>query len=90
MPLKYLYAKLLSIGYIVPLPVPPMQSPFPVYYKPYLTCQYHAGNPGHGIETGYAFKKKLLELIKIGYITFEDSPMLIRACYLTMLQETMG
>jgi len=35
---------------------------------------YHASNPGHGIETCYAFKKKLLELIKIGWVSFEDAP----------------
>jgi hypothetical protein len=39
-----------------------------------LTCEYHAGNPGHGIETCYAFKKRLLELIKIGWVSFEDKP----------------
>ncbi|XP_052312616.1 uncharacterized protein LOC112328848 [Populus trichocarpa] len=42
--------------------------------QPELTCEYHAGNPGHGIETCYAFKKRLLELIKIGWVSFEDKP----------------
>jgi len=39
-----------------------------------LTCEYHVGNLGHGIETCYAFKKRLLELIKIGWVSFEDTP----------------
>lgn len=51
-----------------------MQSPFLVWCKSYLTCEYHADNPTHGIETFYAFKKKLLEPIKIGWVTFKDSP----------------
>jgi len=74
MPLKDMYAKLLSIGHIAPIPALPLQSPFPIWYKPELTCEYHAGNPGHGIETYYTFKKRLLELIKIGWVFFKDKP----------------
>ena len=39
-----------------------------------MTCEYHGGNPGHRIETCYAFKKRLLELIKLGWVSFEDKP----------------
>jgi len=74
MHLKDMYAKLLSIGHIAPIPATPLQPPFPIWYKPELTCEYHAGNPGHGIETCYALKRKLLELIKIGWVSFEDKP----------------
>ncbi|XP_073261648.1 uncharacterized protein [Populus alba] len=74
MRLKDLYAKLLSIGQIAPVLLPPIQPPFPIWYKPELTCEYHAGNPGHGIETCYAFKRRLLELIKRGWVSFEDMP----------------
>jgi hypothetical protein len=74
MPLKVLYAKLLSIGQITLILLPPIQLPFPIWYKPELTCEYHAGNPGHGIETYYAFKRRLLELIKRGWVSFEDMP----------------
>jgi hypothetical protein len=65
MPLKDLYTKLLSIEHIALIPAVPLQSPFPIWYKLELTCEYHVGNSGHGIETYYAFKKRLLELIKI-------------------------
>jgi hypothetical protein len=74
MPLKDLYAKLLSLGQITPIFFPPFQPPFPAWYKSELTCEYYAGNPGHEIETCYAFKKKLLELIKMGWVSFEDKP----------------
>ncbi|KAJ7010290.1 hypothetical protein NC653_000894 [Populus alba x Populus x berolinensis] len=72
--LKELYAKLLSIGQIAPLPVPPMQPPFPTWYNPEVICEYHAGHAGHSIEACFAFKRKVLQLIKVGWITFEDSP----------------
>jgi hypothetical protein len=74
MSLRDLYAKLLSLGQITPIFFPPFQPPFPVWYKPELTCEYHAGNLGHGIKTCYGFKKKLLELIKMGWVSFEDRP----------------
>ena len=74
MSLKEMYAKLLSIGQIAPIPTLPLQPPFPIWYKPELTCEYHAGIPGHCLETCYAFKKKLLKLIKIGWVSFEDTP----------------
>jgi hypothetical protein len=74
MPLKDSYAKLLSIGQITPILLPPIQPPFPIWYKPELACKYHTGNPSHTIETCYAFKRKLLELIKMEWVSFEDAP----------------
>jgi hypothetical protein len=68
--LKELYAKLLSITHIDPIPLPPLRSPFFVWYKLELTCEYHTGNLGHNIETCYALKKRLLELIKIRRLIF--------------------
>ena len=39
-----------------------------------MTCEYHAGHAGHSIEACFAFKRKVLQLIKVGWVTFEDSP----------------
>lgn len=58
MPLKDLYVKLLSIWNIALILVPPLQPSFHVWYMLDLTCEYHAGNPSHGIETYYTFRKK--------------------------------
>jgi hypothetical protein len=51
-----------------------MQPPFPAWHNPKMTCEYHDGNAGHSIETCVAFKKRVLQLIKIGWVTFEDPP----------------
>ncbi|XP_034899372.1 uncharacterized protein [Populus alba] len=72
--LKELYAKLLSIGQIAPLTVPLMQPPFPTWYNPEVTCEYHAGHASHNIEACFAFKSKVLQLIKVGWVTLEDLP----------------
>ena len=53
---------------------PPLKPPFPNWYKPELTYEYHDGNPGHSIDTCSTFKRKLLELFKVGWITFENAP----------------
>ena len=39
-----------------------------------MTCEYHADHAGHSIESCFAFKREVLQLIKVGWVTFEDSP----------------
>jgi hypothetical protein len=74
MPLGEMYANMLSIGHMASLPFPPLKPSFPNWYKTNLTCEYHARNPGHCIDTCSAFKRKLLQLFKVGWITLEDTP----------------
>jgi hypothetical protein len=74
LPLNEMYQKLLSIGQVVPVPLTPLQPPYPSWYKPDLTCEYHTDIAGHNIHTCNAFKRKLLQLIKAGWIAFEDAP----------------
>jgi hypothetical protein len=74
LPLNEMYQKLLSIGHIAPEPLTPLQPPYPNWYKPDLTCEYHAGAAGHNIHTCSAFKKRLMHLIKAGWVTFEGTP----------------
>ncbi|XP_024439614.1 uncharacterized protein LOC112323885 [Populus trichocarpa] len=73
LPLNEMYQKLLSIGHVAPEPLAPLQPPYPGWYKPELTCEYHAGVSGHSIHTCNAFKRKLLQLIKAGWIELEDT-----------------
>jgi len=74
LPLNEMYQKLLSIRQIAPEPLTPLQPPYPNWYRPDLTCEYHAGAVGHNIHTCSAFKKRLMHLIKVGWITFEGTP----------------
>jgi hypothetical protein len=69
-----MHKRLLSIGQIALVPLPPLQPPFPAWYKPDQKCEYHAGAPGHNIDGCIAFKRKILQLIKAGWISFDDSP----------------
>ena len=72
--LNEMYQKLLIIGHIAPEPLAPLQPPYPGWYKPELTCEYYAGVVEHDIHTCNTFKRKLLQLIKAGWIAFEDTP----------------
>jgi hypothetical protein len=74
LPLNEMYQKLLSIGQIAPEPLTPLQPPYPNWYRLDLTYEYHAGAVGHNIHTCSAFKKRLMHLIKAGWITFEGTP----------------
>jgi hypothetical protein len=74
LPLNEMYQKLLSIRQVAPVPLTPLQPSYPSWYKSDLTCEYHAGIAGYNIHTCNAFKRKLLQLIKAGWITFEDAP----------------
>ncbi|XP_073267150.1 uncharacterized protein [Populus alba] len=71
---KEMYSKLLSIGQVTPVPLTPLQPPYPNWYKPDLKCEYHVVVDGHNIESCNAFKNKLLQLIKARWITFDDAP----------------
>jgi hypothetical protein len=55
------------------------------WYKLDLTCEYHARNFGHKIDIYSTFKRKLLQLFKAGWITFEDTPNINSTPYLIML-----
>ena len=74
LPLNEMYQKLVSIKQVAPEPQTPLQPPYPDWYKPDLTCEYHVGVAGHSIHTCGAFKKKLIQLIKARWITSEGNP----------------
>jgi hypothetical protein len=72
--LKEMYQCLLNIGQIAPIPALAMQPPFPYRYKLKLKCEYLVDALGHNIETCLTFKRKVLQVIKVGWITFDDAP----------------
>jgi hypothetical protein len=71
--LNKMYQKLLSIGHVALEPLAPLQQPYPNWYKPNLTCEYHTGAARHSIHTCSAFKKKLMQLIKTGWVMFKET-----------------
>lgn len=69
-----MYQRLLSIGQVAPVSLTPLQKSFPHWYKLNQTYEYHAGIVGHKIDGYVAFKRKIIQLIKVRWITFDESP----------------
>ena len=71
---KEIFERLVNIGKIILIIQKPSQPPYPKWYDTNQTYEYHDGTSGHNIESCYAFKDKLLQLIEVGWITFEETP----------------
>nr|KYP31719.1 hypothetical protein KK1_047815 [Cajanus cajan] len=48
-----------------------LQPPYPLWYRPKETCDYHAEAAGHSIENCNALKSRVQELINAGQLKFE-------------------
>ena len=72
-----MYQKLLSIGHVAPKPFTSPQPPYLNWYKSDLTCEYHTSVVGHNIHSCNAFKKWLMHLIKVEWVTFEEASNVI-------------
>ena len=67
-----LYPKLVQLGSLVPMDIPPMQPPYPRWYNENARCDYHSDNRGHSTEDCTALKRKVYDLIKAGALAFDD------------------
>ena len=72
MPYVDLLPSLLSNQMVVVSPRKVYQSPFPRWYNPNATCDYHGGVPRHSIEQCVAFKHKVQSLIDARWLTFQE------------------
>ena len=73
-PMTYteLYPKLVQLGSLVPMDIPPMQPPYPRWYNENARCDYHSGNREHSTEDCTALKRRVHDLIKAGALAFND------------------
>ena len=67
-----LYPKLVQLGSLVQMDIPPMQPPYPRWYNENARCDYHSGNRGHSTEDCTALKRRVHDLIKAGALAFDD------------------
>ena len=73
-PMTYteLYPKLVQLGSLVPMDIPPMQPPYPRWYNENARCDYHSDNRGHSTEDCTALKRRVHDLIKVEALAFDD------------------
>ena len=67
-----LYSKLVQLGSLVPIDIPPMQPSYPRWYNKNARCDYHSGNRGHSTEDCTSRKRRVHDLIKAGALAFDD------------------
>ena len=67
-----LYPKLVQLGSLVPMDIPPMQPPYPRWYNTNVRCDYHSRNRGHSTEDCITLKRRVHDLIKARALTFDD------------------
>ncbi|XP_065860901.1 uncharacterized protein [Euphorbia lathyris] len=53
-------------------PIEPMAPPYPKWYDANAKCEYDAGVSGHNIENCTAFKRKVQQLVKAGWLKFNQ------------------
>ncbi|CAN1132462.1 hypothetical protein LINPERHAP2_LOCUS7036, partial [Linum perenne] len=75
-PISYteLYPRLLKNKQVAPAPYQQPSPPFPKWYNPEARCEYHGGAVGHLIENCPAFKYRVQDLIRAGWLKFEEHP----------------
>jgi len=59
----------------VPIPIKPLESPFPKGYDPNARCDYHAGAIGHSTENCKALKFKVQNLINAKWLSFTNDSL---------------
>ena len=67
-----LYPKLVQLGSLVPMDIPPMQPLYLIWYNENIRCDYHSGNRGHSTEDYTTLKRRVHYLIKAGALAFDD------------------
>ncbi|XP_031737546.1 uncharacterized protein LOC116402435 [Cucumis sativus] len=58
---------------LAPIPINPIQPPYPKWYDPNARCDYHAGGVGHSTENCLALKRKVQSLINAGWLSFKKA-----------------
>ena len=73
-PMTYtkLYPKLVQLGSLVSMDIPPMQPPYPRWYNENACCDYHSGNRGHSTDDCTALKQRVHDHIKARALEFDD------------------
>ena len=68
-----LFGRLCGQNLIAPRPGRTFTAPYPRWYDPNLSCEYHSNTPGHSIENCYGFKHAVWRLIDTKAIQLEET-----------------
>ncbi|KAJ9177252.1 hypothetical protein P3X46_012489 [Hevea brasiliensis] len=72
-PLSEIYRYLVGINQIVPIPLDPIQPPYPRWYDASARCEYHGGAQGHSTDNCGALRGRVHALIRNGWLKIEGN-----------------
>ncbi|KAJ9189329.1 hypothetical protein P3X46_000638 [Hevea brasiliensis] len=73
LPLSEIYRYLVGINQIVPVPLDPIQPPYPRWYDAIARCEYHGGAQGHSTDNCGALRGRVHALIWNGWLKIEGN-----------------
>ncbi|KAJ9132712.1 hypothetical protein P3X46_033550 [Hevea brasiliensis] len=73
LPLSEIYRYLVGINQIVPIPLDPIQPPYPRWYDATARCEYHGGAQGHSTDNCGALRGRVHALIRNGWLKIEGN-----------------
>ncbi|KAJ9134943.1 hypothetical protein P3X46_032179, partial [Hevea brasiliensis] len=73
LPLSEIYRYLVGINQIVPVPLDPIQPPYPRWYDATARCEYHGGAQGHSTDNCGALRGRVHTLIRNGWVKIEGN-----------------
>ncbi|KAJ9168548.1 hypothetical protein P3X46_020054 [Hevea brasiliensis] len=73
LPLSEIYRYLISINQIVPVPLDPIQPPYPRWYDATARYEYHGGAQGHSTDNCGALRGRVHALIRNGWLKIEGN-----------------
>ncbi|KAJ9186979.1 hypothetical protein P3X46_002484 [Hevea brasiliensis] len=73
LPLSEIYRYLVGINQIVPVPLDPIQPPYPRWYDATARCEYHGGAQGHSTDNCRALRGRVHALIRNRWLKIEGN-----------------
>ncbi|KAJ9170560.1 hypothetical protein P3X46_018659 [Hevea brasiliensis] len=73
LPLSEIYRYLVGLNQIVPIPLDPIQPPYPRWYDATAWCEYHGGAQGHSTDNCGALRGRVHALIRNGWLKIEGN-----------------
>ncbi|GKV48344.1 hypothetical protein SLEP1_g55166 [Rubroshorea leprosula] len=79
LPLSYteVFQQLVAVGLVTPVPMVPLNPPFPTWYNPQARCEYHSGGVGHDLENCLALKHRIQDLIDAKELQIASEPKVV-------------
>ncbi|GKU88880.1 hypothetical protein SLEP1_g3094 [Rubroshorea leprosula] len=79
LPLSYteVFQQLIVASLVTPVPMVPLNPPFPTWYNPQARCEYHSGGVGHDLENCLALKHRIQDLTEAKELQITSKPELV-------------